>query len=174
MARRKRRQRTEPAAAAPIGTHEASILFAKLMELGHISAGHLRDARSAVVREVKEISERLALLRGSTHSPFSGRKAPKSVPAAEAQPASSAAKRPRKRARGAISAERRETQRLQGKYLGLMRKVEAKDLAKFKADIPKVGKAEVVRRMEAYVHAHESKGAAKTPKTARKRVERKK
>jgi hypothetical protein len=170
MARRKRRQRKPAAAVDQIGLHEAAILLQKLREMGRVTASHLQDARRAVVREIEEITARLSQLREMAHVPASSRKPPKSVPAAKTQPAWPAAERPQKRARGAISAERREIQRLQGKYLGLMRKIAAKDLAKFKADIPKVGKAEVVRRMEAYVHAHESEGAAKT---ARKRAKKK-
>jgi hypothetical protein len=47
---------------------------------------------------------------------------------------------------------------LQGRYLGLMHKVPKAELEKFKAMIPKVGKAEVVERMQAYVRKHETKG----------------
>jgi hypothetical protein len=171
MARRKRRQRRD-GSATPIGTHEAAVLLAKLRELGHVTASHLRDARSAVVREVKEISAKLARLTG--HMPMISRKARKSVPAAEAQPASSAAKRRKKRAKAPITAERRKIMQLQGRYLGLMHKVPKAELSKFKAMIPKVGKAEVIERMETYVRKRETKNGATTTKTTRKRVERKK
>jgi hypothetical protein len=154
MATRKQKQRKEIAAVEPIGPNEAAVLLQKLRELGHLTASHLRDARSAVVREVEEITERLARLKEMAHVPASSRKAPKSAPAVVAHPARPAVKRPRKRAKASISAERRKIMQLQGRYLGLMHKVPKAELAKFKAMIPKVGKEVVVQRMEAYVGKH--------------------
>ena len=111
---------------------------------------------AAVVREVEEITARLLQLKEMAHIPASSRKAPKSVPAAKTQPAWPAAKRPKKRAKAPITAERQKTMQLQGRYLGLMRKMPTAELTKFKAMIPKVGKEEVVKRMESYVRKHEA------------------
>ena len=154
MATRKRRQRTPATAAEHLGLHEAAILLEKLREMGHVTAAHVREARTAVVREVEEITERLARLKEMAHVPASSRKAPKSAPAAKAQPAWSPAKRPSKRAKAPVSAERRKAMQLQGRYLGLMRKMPKAELAKFKAQIAKAGKVAVVERMEAYVREH--------------------
>ena len=140
-----------------IGLHEAAVLLEKLREIGHVTAAHVREARTVVVREVEEITERLARLKEMAHVPASSRKAPKTVPAANAKPAWPVAERPRKRAKAPVSAERRKTMQLQGRYLGLMHKVPKAELAKFKADIAKVGKAEVVKRMDAYVRKHVTK-----------------
>jgi hypothetical protein len=151
MARRKRRQ-GRTADLERIGLHEAAILLEKLREMGHVTAAHVRDARHAVRREVDEIVARLARLKGMTHAP-----------AASASAAEPAASRTgwrvgsRRQARAPISAERQRTMELQGRYLGLMHRIPARDLKKFKDDIPKIGKAEVVRRMEAYVRKHETK-----------------
>jgi hypothetical protein len=161
MARRKRRQRRPAAAVERIGLHEAAVLLEKLHAMGHVTASHLQDARRAVVREIEEITERLARLKEMAHVPASSRKAPKSVPAAKTQPASPAAKRPRKRAKAPVTAQRRKIMQLQGRYLGLMHKVPKAELAKFKAMIPKVGKEVVVQRMESYVRKHGAKAAVK-------------
>jgi hypothetical protein len=158
MARRKRRQRRATAAVEGIGLHEAAILLDKLHELGHVTVAHLREARNAVAREVEEIVARLAQLKEFAHVPVISQKPPKSVPTVVAHPARPAVKRPRKRTQAPVSAERRKIMQLQGRYLGLMHKVPKAELAKFKADIPKVGKAEVVKRMEAYVRKHQTKG----------------
>jgi hypothetical protein len=154
MARRRRKQQREAAVVERIGLHEAAVLLEKLRELGHLTASHVRDARNAVVREVEEITARLLQLKEMAHVPASSRKAPKSAPAAKAQPAWSPAKRPSKRAKAPVSAERRKAMQLQGRYLGLMRKMPKAELAKFKAQIAKVGKVAVVERMEAYVREH--------------------
>jgi hypothetical protein len=158
MATRKRRQRTPATAVERIGLHEAAVLLEKLREMGRVTASHLQDARRAVVREIEEITARLSQLRETAHVPASSRKAPKSVPAAKAQPAWPAGNRPRKRAKAPVTAKRRKIMQLQGRYLGLMHKVPKGELAKFKVDIPKVGKEVVVRRMEEYVRKHQTKG----------------
>ena len=151
MARRKRRQRKPAAAVEGIGLHEAAVLLQKLRELGHLTASHLRDARSAVVREVEEITERLAQLKEMAHVPVRSRKAPKSVPAAKAQPASPAAKRPRKRAKAPVSAERRKIMQLQGRYLGLGHQIPKSEMRKFREMIKAKGKEATVKAMETYV-----------------------
>jgi len=141
MARRKRRQRRPAATAVErIGLHEAAVLLEKLREMGRVTASHLQDARRAVVREIEEITARLSQLRETAHVPASSRKAPKSVPAAKTQPAWPAAERPRKRTKAPVSAERRKTMQLQGRYLGLMHKVPKAELAKFRAMIPRSAK----------------------------------
>jgi hypothetical protein len=149
MARRKRRQ-VKTVELERIGIHEAAILLEKLREMGHVTAAHVRDARHAVRREVDEIVARLARLKGMTHA----------LAVRAAEPAASRTGwhiGSRRRARAPISAERQRTMELQGRYLGLMHRIPARDLKKFKDDIPKIGKAEVVRRMEAYVRKHETK-----------------
>jgi hypothetical protein len=95
------------AAVERIGLHEAAVLLEKLRAMGHLTASHLREARSAVVREIEEITARLSQLKEMAHVPASIRKAPKSVPAVVAHPARPAVKRPRKRAKAPVSAERR-------------------------------------------------------------------
>lgn len=56
-----------------------------------------------------------------------------------------------------MTTERRAILALQGRYLGLMHKIPAKEMSKFKAAIEKKGKAAVVVEMAAYVKAHEKK-----------------
>lgn len=148
MARRKRRQRREPAAAAPIGTHEAAILLEKLRELGHVTALHLRDARSAVVREMKEITAKLATMKGSMHVPAIGRKAPKSVE--PPQPAPPAAKRKR-RAKAPVTAKRRRIQQMQGRYMALGHQIPKSEMKKFREMIKTKGKEATVKAMQGYV-----------------------
>jgi hypothetical protein len=76
-----------------------------------------------------------------------------------------------------VSAEHRKVMVLQGRYLGLGHKIPKGELAMFKSMISKVGKAEVVERMQAYVSAHQSKGDGPFPVkrgAGRKRRSRKK
>jgi hypothetical protein len=151
MARRKRRQRTPAAAVERIGSNEAAVLLEKLRELGHLTASHLRDARSAVVREVEEIVARLAQLKEMAHVPASSRKAPKSVPAAKTQPAWPAAERPRKRTKAPITAERRKIMQLQGRYMALGHQIPKSEMNKFREMIEAKGKEATVKAMETYV-----------------------
>jgi hypothetical protein len=151
MATRKRRQRRPAAAVEHIGLHEAAILLEKLRAMGHVTASHLRDARSAVVREVEEITERLAQLKEIAHVPVISQKPPKSVPAAKTQPASPAAKRPRKRAKVPVSAERRKIMQLQGRYMALGHQIPKSEMNKFREMIKAKGKEATVKAMETYV-----------------------
>ena len=151
MARRKRRQRKPAAAAGHIGLHEAAVLLQKLREVGHVTAAHVREARTAVVREVEEITERLAQLKEMAHVPASSRKAPKTVPAAKPQPASPAAKRPRKRAKAPVSAKRRKIMQLQGRYMALGHQIPKSEMNKFREMIKAKGKEATVKAMETYV-----------------------
>jgi hypothetical protein len=157
MATRKRRQRTPAAAVERIGLHEAAVLLEKLRAMGHLTASHLREARSAVVREVEEITERLARLREMAHVPASSRKAPKSVPAAKTQPASPAAKRPRKRAKAPVSAKLRRIQQLQGRYMALGHQIPKSEMNKFREMIKAKGKEATVKAMESYVEKKQKK-----------------
>ena len=158
MARRKRRQRREAAAVDQIGPNEAAVLLQKLRELGHVTAAHLKEARTAVVREVEEIVARLAQLKELAHVPASSRKAPKSVPAAKTQPAWPAAKRPRKRTQAPVSAKRRKIMRLQGRYMALGHLIPKSEMNKFREMIKAKGKEATVKAMQVYV---EKKGKKK-------------
>jgi hypothetical protein len=151
MATRKRRQRTPAAAIERIGPNEAAVLLEKLREMGHVTAAHVREARNAVVREVEEITERLAQLKEFAHVPASSRKARKTLPAAKTQPASPAAKRPKKRAQAPITAERRKIMQLQGRYLGLGHQIRKTEMNKFREMIKAKGKEATVKAMEGYV-----------------------
>jgi hypothetical protein len=157
MARRKRRQRRPAAAVEHIGLHEAAILLEKLRAMGHVTASHLRDARSAVVREVEEITERLARLKEMAHVPASSRKAPKSVPAAKAQPAWPAGNRPRKRAKAPVTAKRRRIQQLQGRYMALGHRIPKTEMNKFREMIKTKGKEATVKAMQGYVAKKQKK-----------------
>jgi hypothetical protein len=151
MARRKREQGREAAAVEQIHPTESAILLNKLREIGHVTAAHVRDARNAVIREVEEITERLARLKEMAHVPASSRKAPKSVTAAKTQPASPAAKRPRKRAKAPVSAKRRRIQQLQGRYMALGHQIPKAEMNKFREMIKTKGKEATVKAMQAYV-----------------------
>jgi hypothetical protein len=158
MARRKRRQRKPAAAAEHIGLHEAAVLLEKLREIGHVTAAHVREARTAVVREIEEITERLARLKEMAHVPASSRKAPKTVPAAKTQPAWPAAERPRKRTKAPITAERQKIMRLQGRYMALGHQIPKSEMNKFREMIKAKGKEATVKAMQVYV---EKKGKKK-------------
>ena len=151
MARRKRRQRREAAAVDQIGPNEAAVLLQKLREIGHVTVAHLREARSAVVREVEEITERLARLKEMAHVPASSLKAPKSVPAVVAHPAWPAAERPRKRAKAPVSAKLRRIQQLQGRYMALGHRIPKTEMKKFREMIKTKGKETTVKAMQGYV-----------------------
>jgi hypothetical protein len=151
MATRKRRQRTPAAAVERIGPHEAAVLLQKLREIGHVTASHLREARSAVVREIEEITGRLTVLKEMAHVPASSQKPPKTVPAVVAQPASPAAKRPRKRAKAPVSAQHRKVMQLQGRYMGLGHQIPKSEMRKFREMIKAKGKEATVKAMETYV-----------------------
>jgi hypothetical protein len=157
MARRRRRHGKKATAAEHLGLHEAAILLEKLREMGHITASHLREARSAVVREIEEITGRLTVLKEMAHVPASSRKAPKSVPAAKTQPAWPAAKRPRKRAKAPISAERRKIMQLQGRYMALGHQIPKSEMSKFREMIKAKGKEATVKAMETYVAKKQKK-----------------
>jgi hypothetical protein len=157
MARRKRRQRTPAAAVERIGLHEAAVLLEKLREIGHVTAAHVREARTAVVREVEEITERLARLKEFAHVPASSRKPPKTVPAVVAQPALPAGKRPRKRAQAPITAQRRKIMQLQGRYMALGHQIPKSEMSKFREMIKAKGKEATVKAMETYVAKKQKK-----------------
>jgi hypothetical protein len=151
MAIRKQKQRKEIAEVEPIGPNEAAVLLQKLRELGHLTAAHVREARNAVVREVEEIVARLAQLKEFAHVPVISRKAAKSAVAAKSQPASPAAKRPRKRAKAPVSAERRRIQQLQGRYMALGHRIPKTEMNKFREMIKTKGKEATVKAMQGYV-----------------------
>jgi hypothetical protein len=151
MATRKRRQRTPAAAVETFEPYEATVLLQKLRELGHLTAAHVREARTAVVREVEEIVARLAQLREMAHVPASSRKAPKSVPAVVAHLAWPAAKRPKKRAQAPITAQHRKVMQLQGRYLGLGHRIPKTEMKKFREMIKTKGKEATVKAMQGYV-----------------------
>jgi hypothetical protein len=157
MARRKRRQRTPATAVEGIGLHEAHILLRKLQEIGHVTAAHVHEARSAVVREIEEITGRLTVLKEMAHVPASSRKAPKTVPAAKAKPAWPAAERPRKRAQAPITAQHRKVMQLQGRYLGLGHQIPKSEMSKFREMIKAKGKEATVKAMETYVAKKQKK-----------------
>jgi hypothetical protein len=119
--------------------------------MGHVTASHLREARSAVVREVEEITERLARLKEMAHVPASSRKAPKTVPAVVAHPAWPAAKQPRKRAKAPVSAQHRKVMQLQGRYMALGHRIPKTEMKKFREMIKTKGKEATVKAMETYV-----------------------
>jgi len=155
---RKQRARAATSAIAEFSAKEAHVLLRKLQEIGHVTAGHLHEARQAVADEVQSLVERLQELKADAVSlPAAVRAVRRARATTEKSPA--ATPTPIKVARPTkVSAKRRRIMQLQGRYLGLMHKLPKAELAKFKADIPKVGKEVVVQRMEAYVRKHQTKG----------------
>lgn len=138
-------------ASAEVAPHEAVVLFRKLRELGHITASQVHEAREAIAREISELTERLSMLRNvGVHSVPATHRAPAGRPRLRTSPRKS-------RSRSAVTSERRAIMALQGRYLGLMHKIPAKEMSKFKAAIAKKGKAAVVAEMAAYAKAHAKK-----------------
>jgi hypothetical protein len=148
---RKKRAHVGTSAVAEVSPHEAHILLRKLQEIGHVTAGHFRDARHALAREVEEIVARLAQLKGTAHAPVSSRKAAKSAVAAKAKPARPAAKRPRKQAKVPVSPERRKIMQLQGRYMALGHRIPKTEMNKFREMIKTKGKEATIKAMAAYV-----------------------
>jgi hypothetical protein len=142
----RQKQTSAAVVAQEFTASEAQVLLGKLEELGHVTPAHIRAAREAVAHEIKTIVEHLNRLKDLIHVPRARASEPP-APVRTVQPKPRAA---------AVTPERRKTMELQGRYLGLMHKVPKSELAKFKAMIAKVGKEEVVRRMETYVRKHGS------------------
>lgn len=126
-----------------------------------MTPAHIRAAREAVAHEVETIVQRLNHLKDLVHLPRARASKP---------PAPARTVQPKRRVTTAVTPARRKIMKLQGRYLGLMHKVPKSELAKFKAMIAKVGKEEVVRRMETYVRKHGSPqaGAGKRGSAAKR------
>jgi DNA-binding protein H-NS len=154
MARRKRRQRKPAAAAEHIGLHEAAVLLEKLREIGHVTAAHVREARTAVVREVEEIVARLAQLKEMAHVPAA---TPKPETGAEEAPQVRRGSKRRRRAKAPVSAKRRRIQQLQGRYMALGHQIPKSEMSKFREMIKAKGKEATVKAMESYVAKKQKK-----------------
>ena len=158
---RKQRVLTATSTVAEFSAKEAHVLLRKLQEIGHVTGAHLHQARQAVAEEVQSLVDRLQELRADAVAlPAAVRSVRRARAATEKSPAATPA-RIKVAVPIKVSAKRRKIMQLQGRYLALMHKMPKAELAKFKAMIPKVGKEEVVKRMEAFVREHGAEAAVK-------------
>jgi hypothetical protein len=157
-------RRHRPAPALTISPAEALFVVEAMTLDGRIDQQTLADYRNRYQEEIRQIESRLAQLRA-----LAGQLAPVVAGAAVAAVAPAAARAARRAvskkrsatagakagAKTTLSPERREIQRLQGEYLGLMHRI-PKTIVKQRFGrkaIDAKGKEAVVAEMRAYIQA---------------------
>ncbi len=113
-----------------------------------VSAGEVSRYVADMGREIDELEQRLRSLREASAATARGgaRRRPGRPPAATAAPAAGGRRR---RRRGPVSAERRASQQLQGRYLGLIRQVPASKRARYTKVAKEKGREAAIKEMTA-------------------------
>lgn len=140
---------------------EAKFILEALYRDGIVSRDVLARYRERYGSEVEALESRLAHLRALAAGALPvavGAMAAAAVPAA-VRAARKARVTSKRKSRGAPSAERLETRKLQGRYLGLLRQIPTSMKKRFgKAAIASKGKDAVVAEMQSYLDSQRKTG----------------
>lgn len=135
---------------------QAHYVLQRLISDRRISKGDVSRYVADMRREIDELEQRLQSLReasaasvgGAVRSPRPGRRRP----GRPGRPPATVARRPRRR-RGAVTAERRASQQLQGRYLGLIRQIPAGRRARYAKVAKDRGREAAIKEMASAVKA---------------------
>ena len=130
------------ASVPPLTAGQARFILERLIDERVVTAADVRRLLGEMWNEMSAVEKRLAELRAAAESVRQ--------PVRAARKATS---RVRKAIRKVISPERRESMRLQGRYLALLRKTAKGDRAKFRKLAKNEGRAEAIAAMEKALRA---------------------
>ena len=121
---------------------QASYVLDRLIGDRRVSAGEVSRYVNDMAREIQELQQRLESLRAAN----GGGGAP-ALRRRPGRPADSGAPRGRRRAKTAVTAERRASQQLQGRYLGLIRQIPKTKRAQYQKLAKEKGREAAIREM---------------------------
>jgi hypothetical protein len=121
---------------------QASYVLQRLISDRRVSAGEVARYVSDMSREIDELQRRLESLRAASGGGGFG-------PARRPGRPRGGVVRARRRGRPAVSAERRASQQLQGRYLGLIRQIAANRRARYAKIARDRGREAAIREMTA-------------------------
>ena len=125
------------ATVPPLTSGQAKFVLTHLIDEGKVTAADIRNALGHMWNEMSAMEKRLEELRAAVE--------PARHPIRGARRATSRVKRAMRKA---LSPERRESMRLQGRYLGLLRKSAKSARAGFKKLARERGRTEAIAAME--------------------------
>ena len=117
---------------------QAHYVLQRLISDRRISQAEVARYVSAMRREIDELEERLRRLREAATAAMTGRR-----------PGRAPGPGPKRRTRPAVSAERRASQQLQGRYLGLIRQIPASRRAHFTKVAKEKGREAAIKELTA-------------------------
>lgn len=121
----------------PVTNAQAKYILERLIDEGTVNAGDVRRIIGEMWREMSTIEKRIAELRAVAE--------PVRHPIRAARNATARVKRA---ARNTLTPERRESMRLQGRYLGLLMRQRKSDRARFKKLAQERGREAAISAME--------------------------
>ena len=122
----------------PITNAQAKYILEKLIDEGVVNAGDVRRLISVMWSEMSAIEKRIAELRAVAE--------PLRQPARAMR---KGARTVRRASRKILTPERRESMRLQGRYLGSLMKIRKGDRARFRKIAKERGRAAAIQAMDA-------------------------
>lgn len=160
MANAKRKDRPRQMKNKPsiesLSPGQAQYVLTKLAEDRRIRQSDISSYLSRMDREIRELEERLGMLKDARQGTAAEAPAPTTASRRRRRSRKSAAagptpaRRTRKRAsKSKLSPETRASRALQGRYISLIKQMPENQRDKYKALVKKKGREEAIRRMEA-------------------------